>query len=169
MPDKTLELARRFANEDSLPADPRFPKGIVSKILWCHLDLRDAVVGMRTYLVLLLAVIGCAKQMEPGYVFSFKPKAISLQITNDVGSRCGQKKVIYTSEHDVLLLSVSDRHKRNVLLDYRWNRVSGDYGWTFSGLYVIPPGFDGALRAAKIGNDIELFQGTNLVHIIGLK
>jgi nucleoside-diphosphate-sugar epimerase len=46
MPDKTLELARRFANEDNLPPDPRFPKGIVSKILWCHLDLRDAVVGI---------------------------------------------------------------------------------------------------------------------------
>ena len=43
LPEKTLELARRFANEDSLPPDPRFPKGIVSKILWTHLDLRDAV------------------------------------------------------------------------------------------------------------------------------
>ena len=46
MPDKTLELARRFANEDALPPDPRFPKGIVSKILWTHLDLRDAVVAI---------------------------------------------------------------------------------------------------------------------------
>ena len=26
-----------------MPEDPRFPKGIVSKILWTHLDLRDAV------------------------------------------------------------------------------------------------------------------------------
>ena len=43
LPDKTLELAKRFAFEDTLPPDPRFPKGIVAKILWCHLDLRDAV------------------------------------------------------------------------------------------------------------------------------
>ena len=42
-PEKTLELARRFNDEDNLPPDPRFPKGIVAKILWTYLDLRDAV------------------------------------------------------------------------------------------------------------------------------
>jgi nucleoside-diphosphate-sugar epimerase len=42
-PEKTLELARRFNDEDKLPPDPRFPKGIVAKILWTYLDLRDAV------------------------------------------------------------------------------------------------------------------------------
>ncbi len=42
-PEKTLELARRFDDEDNLPPDPRFPKGIVAKILWTYLDLRDAV------------------------------------------------------------------------------------------------------------------------------
>ncbi|CAB4748121.1 unannotated protein [freshwater metagenome] len=41
--EKTLELARRFNDEDKLPPDPRFPKGIVAKILWTYLDLRDAV------------------------------------------------------------------------------------------------------------------------------
>ena len=42
-PEKNLELARRFNDEDNLPPDPRFPKGIVAKILWTYLDLRDAV------------------------------------------------------------------------------------------------------------------------------
>jgi len=42
-PEKTLELARRFNDEDNLPPDPRFPKGIVARILWTYLDLRDAV------------------------------------------------------------------------------------------------------------------------------
>ena len=36
-------LALRARDEDKLPPDPRFPKGIVAKILWTHLDLRDAV------------------------------------------------------------------------------------------------------------------------------
>ena len=42
-PEKNLELARRFDDEENLPPDPRFPKGIVAKILWTYLDLRDAV------------------------------------------------------------------------------------------------------------------------------
>ena len=47
-PEKTLELARRFSDEDNLPPDPRFPKGIVAKILWTYLDLRDAVAAIET-------------------------------------------------------------------------------------------------------------------------
>ena len=45
-PEKTLELARRLNDEDNLPPDPRFPKGIVAKILWTYLDLRDAVTAI---------------------------------------------------------------------------------------------------------------------------
>lgn len=45
-PAKTLELARRFQSEDSLPSDARFPNGIVAKILWTYLDLRDAVAAL---------------------------------------------------------------------------------------------------------------------------
>ena len=40
LPDKTYELAARARNEDSLPPDDRFPKGIVAKVLWCYLDLK---------------------------------------------------------------------------------------------------------------------------------
>lgn len=46
MPDKTYELAARAKNEDKLPTDPRFPKGIVAKVLWCYLDLRDAAAAL---------------------------------------------------------------------------------------------------------------------------
>jgi len=49
-PEKTLELARRFNDEDNLPPDPRFPKGIVAKILWTYLDLRDAVTAIEIVL-----------------------------------------------------------------------------------------------------------------------
>ena len=49
-PEKTLELARRFNDEDNLPPDPRFPKGIVAKILWTYLDLRDAVTAIEVVL-----------------------------------------------------------------------------------------------------------------------
>ena len=49
-PEKTLELARRFNDEDNLPPDPRFPKGIVAKILWTYLDLRDAVKAIEIVL-----------------------------------------------------------------------------------------------------------------------
>jgi nucleoside-diphosphate-sugar epimerase len=49
-PEKTLELARRFNDEDNLPPDPRFPKGIVAKILWTYLDLRDAVKAIEVVL-----------------------------------------------------------------------------------------------------------------------
>ena len=49
-PEKTLELARRFNDEDYLPPDPRFPKGIVAKILWTYLDLRDAVKAIEIVL-----------------------------------------------------------------------------------------------------------------------
>jgi nucleoside-diphosphate-sugar epimerase len=48
LPDKTYELASRAKNEDNLPEDPRFPKGIVAKILWCYLDLRDAAAALET-------------------------------------------------------------------------------------------------------------------------
>uniref|UniRef100_UPI0040494AF7 NAD-dependent epimerase/dehydratase family protein n=1 Tax=Candidatus Planktophila sp. TaxID=2175601 RepID=UPI0040494AF7 len=46
LPDKTYELAARSKNEDTLPPDPRFPKGIVAKVLWCYLDLRDAAAAL---------------------------------------------------------------------------------------------------------------------------
>ena len=46
LPDKTYELAARARNEDSLPPDDRFPKGIVAKVLWCYLDLRDAATAL---------------------------------------------------------------------------------------------------------------------------
>jgi nucleoside-diphosphate-sugar epimerase len=46
LPDKTYELAARARNEDSLPPDDRFPKGIVAKVLWCYLDLRDAAAAL---------------------------------------------------------------------------------------------------------------------------
>ena len=49
-PEKTLELARRFNDEDNLPPDPRFPKCIVAKILWTYLDLRDAVKAIEIVL-----------------------------------------------------------------------------------------------------------------------
>jgi len=48
-PEKNLEL-RRFNDEDNLPPDPRFPKGIVAKILWTYLDLRDAVKAIEVVL-----------------------------------------------------------------------------------------------------------------------
>jgi nucleoside-diphosphate-sugar epimerase len=48
LPDKTYELAHRFKNEDTLPPDVRFPKGIVPKVLWCYLDLRDAAAALET-------------------------------------------------------------------------------------------------------------------------
>ena len=41
-PEKTIELAKRFRADETLPPDPRFPPGIVEKILWGYLDLRDA-------------------------------------------------------------------------------------------------------------------------------
>ena len=53
MPDKTLELARRFELEETgkvLDVDPRFPPGIVSKILWTYLDLRDATAAIEVVL-----------------------------------------------------------------------------------------------------------------------
>ena len=56
-PEKTLELARRFNDEDNLPPDPRFPKGIVAKILWTYLDLRDAVKAIE---VVINSDIKCA-------------------------------------------------------------------------------------------------------------
>jgi hypothetical protein len=49
-PEKNLELARRFNDEDNLPPDPRFPMGIVAKILWTYLDLRDAVKAIEVVL-----------------------------------------------------------------------------------------------------------------------
>ena len=49
-PEKTLELARRFRADETLPPDPRFPVGIVAKILWTYLDLRDAVKAIETVL-----------------------------------------------------------------------------------------------------------------------
>ena len=48
LPDKTYELADRFKNEDTLPPDVRFPNGIVPKVLWCYLDLRDAAAALET-------------------------------------------------------------------------------------------------------------------------
>ena len=56
-PEKTMELARRFNDEDNLPPDPRFPKGIVAKILWTYLDLRDAVKAIE---VVINSDIKCA-------------------------------------------------------------------------------------------------------------
>jgi nucleoside-diphosphate-sugar epimerase len=53
MPDKTLELARRFELEETgqvLDENPRFPPGIVSKILWTYLDLRDATAAIEVVL-----------------------------------------------------------------------------------------------------------------------
>jgi nucleoside-diphosphate-sugar epimerase len=47
-PEKTLELARRFQNEDTVAPDVRFPKGVVAKILWTYLDLRDAVAALES-------------------------------------------------------------------------------------------------------------------------
>ena len=49
-PEKTLELARRFRADETLPPDPRFPVGIVAKILWTYLDLRDAVKAIEIVL-----------------------------------------------------------------------------------------------------------------------
>jgi UDP-glucose 4-epimerase len=49
-PEKTLELARRFRADETLPLDPRFPIGIVAKILWTYLDLRDAVKAIEIVL-----------------------------------------------------------------------------------------------------------------------
>jgi len=49
-PEKTLELARRFRADETLPLDPRFPVGIVAKILWTYLDLRDAVKAIEIVL-----------------------------------------------------------------------------------------------------------------------
>ena len=49
-PEKTLELARRFRADETLPLDPRFPVGIVAKILWTYLDLRDAVTAIEIVL-----------------------------------------------------------------------------------------------------------------------
>jgi len=49
-PEKTLELARRFRADETLPPDPRFPVGIVAKILWTYLDLRDAVTAIEIVL-----------------------------------------------------------------------------------------------------------------------
>lgn len=46
LPDKTYELAARSKNEDTLPPDSRFPKGIAAKALWCYLDLRDAAAAL---------------------------------------------------------------------------------------------------------------------------
>jgi nucleoside-diphosphate-sugar epimerase len=51
LPDKTYELAARSKNEDTLPPNPRFPKGIVAKILWCYLDLRDAAAALETVVI----------------------------------------------------------------------------------------------------------------------
>lgn len=49
-PEKTLELAKRFRADETLPPDPRFPVGIVAKILWTYLDLRDAVKAIEIVL-----------------------------------------------------------------------------------------------------------------------
>lgn len=50
-PEKNLELARRFKFEDELPPNPRLPKGILAKLLWTYLDLRDAVAAIEVVLM----------------------------------------------------------------------------------------------------------------------
>lgn len=49
-PERTIELAKRFRADKSLPLDSRFPPGIVEKILWGYLDLRDATRAIEVVL-----------------------------------------------------------------------------------------------------------------------
>jgi len=86
MPDKTLELARRFELENTgqvLNEDPRFPKGIVAKILWTYLDLRDAVAGIEAVLN-----AGIAKKVSgsSAYVFA-APDTMAREVTEKLMSQ----------------------------------------------------------------------------------
>ena len=80
-PEKTLELALRARDEDKLPPDPRFPKGIVAKILWTHLDLRDAVKAIE------LAALN-HPGLKGAHVFNFAaPDIISKEPVRDLLKR----------------------------------------------------------------------------------
>jgi len=117
-------------------------------------------------MTLVLCLVGCTKQKEEIWGFTFFPDLVYQMPTNQDGYVCATQERLFLKDGDIEFLVLTDRRGNRSLFDSRWVQRWGETNWRISSMYVLPNQALGPVTVTTNGTKLEIFQGTNHLHTI---